>query len=133
MKTRFAFFIVCGLALLLPFHAMGEQRSARGCEKKVQILEEKLRIAKSRNNPGQIRGLERALEKTRMYCADGSLRNRLDDKVAEKREEVRERELELIEAKKEGKSAEKIAKRERKLAEAREELREAEEERELLR
>ena len=98
-----------------------------GCQRKEQILERKLAIAKARGNMNQAASLEIALSKVRLYCTDGSLRAKAEMNLADKREEVLEREEELEEARAKG-DPKKIAKRERKLREARREMEQAERE-----
>ena len=122
-RLRNAALLCCASVLLTAGPAWGD----RNCERKEQILERKLAIAKTRDNPHQVAGIEQALANVRLYCTDHSLRGKAEMKLLDKREEVGERRAELEEARAKG-EAKKIAKRERKLAEAEAELAEAERE-----
>ncbi|MDH2066940.1 DUF1090 domain-containing protein [Pantoea sp. GD03673] len=96
------------------------------CAAKKQDIETRLAFARQHNNTQQVAGLEKALREVDQNCTEGSLLKERQEKVAEKKREVLEREQELAKAKAEGRSASKIQKREDKLAEAREELKDAE-------
>ena len=117
------------IALLLALVGMalgaGSVSANAGCKKKEQILTEKIALAKARGNQHQVAGLEEALAHVRTYCTDDSLRAKAAMKVADKRQEVMERETDLEEARQKN-DPKKIAKREKKLQEARLELEQAE-------
>lgn len=110
----------------LTFTAAHAASDLTGCAAKKQDIETRLSFARQHNNTHQIAGLEKALREVDQNCTEDSLLKQRQEKVAEKKREVHEREQELTKAKAEGRSASKIQKRENKLAEAREELKEAE-------
>ncbi|QZX97919.1 DUF1090 domain-containing protein (plasmid) [Pantoea alfalfae] len=110
----------------LAFTAAHAASNLTGCAAKQQEIETQLSFARQHNNTHQVAGLEKALREVDQNCTEESLLKQRQEKVAEKKFKVQEREEELAEAKAEGRSASKIQKREDKLAEAREELKEAE-------
>ena len=113
---------------LLPFTftAAHADSSLTGCAAKKQEIETQLSYARQHSNTHQIAGLEKALSEVNANCSDSGLLQQRQEKVAEKKAKVQEREQELAKAQAEGRSASKIEKRQQKLAEARQELQEAE-------
>lgn len=119
--------LTLSLCLLpLTFTAAHAASNLNGCAAKKQEIETQLAFARQHNNTHQIAGLETALREVDQNCTEGSLLKQRQEKVAEKKFKVQEREQELAKAKAEGRSASKIQKREDKLADARQELKEAE-------
>lgn len=112
--------------LPLTFTAAHAASNLTGCATKKQEIEAQISFARQHNNTHQVAGLEKALREVDQNCTEGSLLKQRQEKVAEKKFKVQEREQELAKAKAEGRSASKIQKREDKLQEAREELKEAE-------
>jgi len=124
MKKTLLTFSLC--LLPLTFTAAHAASALTGCAAKKQEIETQLSFARQHNNTHQVAGLEKALREVEQNCTEGSLLKQRQEKVAEKKIKVQEREQELAKAKMEGRSASKIQKREDKLAEAREELKDAE-------
>ncbi|MGC0915012.1 DUF1090 domain-containing protein [Pantoea agglomerans] len=114
------------LLLPLTFTAAHAASDLTGCAAKKQEIETQLSFARQHNNTHQVAGLEKALSEVNQNCTESSLLKQGQEKVAEKKLKVQEREQELAKAKAEGRSASKIQKREDKLADARQELKEAE-------
>jgi len=119
--------LTLSLCLLpLTFTAAHAASALTGCAAKKQEIETQLSFARQHNNTHQVAGLETALREVEQNCTEGSLLKQRQEKVAEKKVKVQEREQELAKAKAEGRSASKIQKREDKLADARQALKEAE-------
>ncbi|MGD9427279.1 DUF1090 domain-containing protein [Pantoea sp. NSTU24] len=119
--------IVSGFFLLpLSFTAAHAASDLTGCAAKKQEIETQLSFARQHNNSQQAAGLEKALREVEQHCTESGLLKQRQEKVAEKKRKVQEREQALTKAKAEGRSPSKIQKREDKLAEARQELDEAE-------
>ncbi|AMG56475.1 DUF1090 domain-containing protein [Pantoea vagans] len=112
--------------LPLTFTAAHAASNLTGCAAKKQKIETQISFARQHNNTHQVAGLEKALREVNQNCTEGSLLKQRQEKVAEKKFKVQEREQALAKAKAEGRSASKIQKRKDKLAEAHEELKEAE-------
>mgnify|MGYP003623248850 FL=1 len=102
------------------------------CRQKEQAVERQLEIARQHGNSGKGRGLEKALANVRLWCSDNGLLAKAEEKIAQKREKVQEREKELAEAVSAGKGQEKISRRKQKLDQANDELLEAVRERDSL-
>ncbi|BAN46099.1 DUF1090 domain-containing protein [Metapseudomonas resinovorans] len=96
-----------------------------GCAAKREAILQRIEAAKAQGNSAQQAGLEKALAEVKANCTEASLRQERENKVAEQRDEVAEREADLREAQAHG-DAQKIAKRQAKLDEARAELKAAE-------
>ncbi len=119
--------LASSLCLLpLTFTAAHADSALTGCAAKKQEIETQLSFARQHNNSHQIAGLEKARREVEEHCTESGLLKQRQEKVAEKRSKVQEREQELAQAKAEERSASKIRKREEKLAEARQDLKEAE-------
>ena len=69
--------------------------------------------------------MNKALSELRANCTDSKLRADHQKKIAKQKDEIAERQRDLVEAKQKG-DADKIAKRERKLAEAQDDLKKLE-------
>lgn len=91
------------------------------CQEKEQDIQREIGYAEKHNNQNRIDGLKKALSEVQAHCTDSKLRADHQEKIAEQKDEVREREQDLKEAKQKG-DADKVAKRERKLQEAKKEL-----------
>jgi len=91
------------------------------CQEKEQDIQREIGYAEQHNNQHRIDGLKKALSEVKAHCTDSKLRADHQEKIAEQKDEIREREQDLKEAKQSG-SADKVAKRERKLKEAQQEL-----------
>lgn len=124
MKKTLLAFSLC--LLPLTFTAAHADSALTGCAAKKQEIETQLSFARQHNNSHQIAGLEIARREVEEHCTESGLLKQRQEKVAEKRSKVQEREKELAQAKAEERSASKIRKREEKLAEARQDLKEAE-------
>lgn len=91
------------------------------CQEKEQDIQREIGYAEKHNNQNRIDGLKKALSEVQAHCTDGKLRADHQEKIAEQKDEVREREQDLKEAKQKG-DADKVAKRAHKLQEAKKEL-----------
>lgn len=91
------------------------------CQEKEQDIQREIGYAEKHNNQNRIDGLKKALSEVQAHCTDSKLRADHQEKIAEQKDEVREREQDLKKAKQKG-DAEKVAKRAHKLQEARKEL-----------
>lgn len=91
------------------------------CQEKEQDIQREIGYAEKHNNQNRIEGLKKALSEVQAHCTDSKLRADHQEKIAEQKDEVREREQDLKEAKQKG-DADKVAKREHKLQEAKKEL-----------
>lgn len=91
------------------------------CQEKEQDIQREIGYAEKHNNQNRIDGLKKALSEVQAHCTDSKLRADHQEKIAEQKDEVREREQDLKEAKQKG-DADKVAKREHKLQEAKKEL-----------
>lgn len=119
--------MVFGFCLFpLSFTAAHAASDLTGCAAKKQEIKTQLSFARQYNNSQQAAGLEKALREVEHHCTESSLLKQRQEKVAEKKRKVLEREQALAKAKAEGRSASKIQKREDKLAEAQQELKAAE-------
>jgi hypothetical protein len=101
--------------LLLAGQAYGSQEV--GCKARQQAVADQLVFAKAHNNADQVAGLERALRNIEAHCTDAGLFKEQQQRVAELKEQVNERLLELQNARMSGKPG-KIAKKQAKLEEA---------------
>lgn len=101
--------------LLLAGQAYGSQEV--GCKARQQAVADQLVFAKAHNNADQVAGLERALRNIEAHCTDAGLFKEQQKRVAELKEQVNERLLELQNARVSGKPG-KIAKKQAKLEEA---------------
>ena len=88
------------------------------CQEKEQDIQREIGYAEKHNNQNRIDGLKKAFQ---AHCTDSKLRADHQEKIAEQKDEVREREQDLKEAKQKG-DADKVAKRAHKLQEAKKEL-----------
>ncbi|MTH45777.1 DUF1090 domain-containing protein [Intestinirhabdus alba] len=118
MKYRIAFAIT-----LFTFSAGSYANTL--CQKKAQEIQREIGFAEKHHNQNRIDGLKKALSEVQAHCSDSQLRAEHQKKIAGQKEEIAERERDLVEAKQKG-DMDKIRKRERKLAEAQEELQELE-------
>ncbi|EIS3739635.1 DUF1090 domain-containing protein [Aeromonas hydrophila] len=100
--------------LLLAGQAYGSE--AVGCKARQQAVKEQLVFAKAHDNADQVAGLERALRNIETHCTDAGLFKE-QQRVAELKEQVNERLVELQNARVTGKP-DKIAKKQAKLEEA---------------
>ena len=91
------------------------------CQEKEQDIQREIGYAEKHNNQNRIDGLKKALSEVQAHCTDSKLRADHQEKIAEQKDEVREREQDLKEAKQKG-DANKVAKRAHKLQEAKKEL-----------
>ena len=91
------------------------------CQEKEQDIQREIGYAEKHNNQHRIDGLKKALSEVQAHCTDSKLRADHQEKIAEQKDEVREREQDLKEAKQKG-DADKVAKRAHKLQEAKKEL-----------
>ena len=91
------------------------------CQEKEQDIQREIGYAEKHNNQHRVDGLKKALSEVKANCTDSKLRADHQEKIADQKDEIREREQDLKEAKQSG-SADKVAKRERKLKEAQQEL-----------
>ena len=91
------------------------------CQEKEQDIQREIGYAEKHNNQNRIDGLKKALSEVQAHCTDSKLRADHQEKNAEQKDEVREREQDLKEAKQKG-DADKVAKRAHKLQEAKKEL-----------
>ena len=91
------------------------------CQEKEQDIQREIGYAEKHNNQNRIDGLKKALSEVQAHCTDSKLRADHQEKIAEQKDEVREREQDLKEAKQKG-DADKVAKRAHKLQEAKKEL-----------
>ena len=91
------------------------------CQEKEQDIQREIGYAEKHNNQNRIDGLKKALSEVQAHCTDSKLRADHQEKIAEQKDEVREREQDLKEAEQKG-DADKVAKREHKLQEAKKEL-----------
>lgn len=96
-----------------------------GCAAKRSAIENQLEQARSHNNSGQVRGLEKALQENTEHCTDKGLQAERQAKIDKAQAEVNERQDDLAKAQAKGDPG-KIATRERKLAESQAELKQAE-------
>ncbi|ATL98868.1 hypothetical protein CK910_10575 [Aeromonas sp. CA23] len=101
--------------LLLAGQAYGSQEV--GCKARQQAVADQLVFAKAHNNADQVAGLERALRNIEAHCTDAGLFKEQQQRVAELKEQVNERLIELQNARVSGKP-DKIAKKQVKLEEA---------------
>ena len=95
------------------------------CQEKAQEIQREISFAEKHHNQNRIDGLKKALSEVQEHCSDSQLRADRQKKIAGQKEEIAERERDLVEAKQKG-DTDKIRKRERKLAEAQEALQELE-------
>ncbi|EPR1453498.1 DUF1090 domain-containing protein [Citrobacter koseri] len=95
------------------------------CQEKEQDIQKEISYAEKHNNQNRINGLNKALSELRANCTDSKLRADHQKKIAKQKDEIAERQHDLVEAKQKG-DADKIAKRERKLAEAQDDLKKLE-------
>ncbi|WP_199098690.1 DUF1090 domain-containing protein [Dyella sp. ASV21] len=109
-------------ALLVPAMTFAQ---TGGCDAKRQSIENEIAYAQSRGNTARVQGLQKALAEVNAHCTDASLQREADQKVANARDTLTEREQELQEAKDQGKSPQKIADRQRKVDEAHAKLEQA--------
>lgn len=110
---------------LVPPPAPARSKAPKGCKAKEARLTWQLATAREEGQQDRIQGLETALRNVRLWCSGNDAQAKTEVDLWEKRQEVREREQDLVEARAAGKP-DKIAKREQKLEKARKELREAE-------
>ncbi len=107
---------VIGMSMLmLAGQAYGSE--AVGCKAHQQAVKDQLVFAKAHDNADQVAGLERALRNIETHCTDAGLFKEQQQRVAELKEQVNERLVELQNARVTGKP-DKIAKKQAKLEEA---------------
>ncbi|MEX5589916.1 MAG: DUF1090 domain-containing protein [Gammaproteobacteria bacterium] len=95
-----------------------------GCAAKRDAIEQQLQQAQSRQNSGEVRGLQKALKENTEHCTDEGLRAERQAKIDKAEAEVAERRADLKQAQAKGDPG-KIAKRQSKLAESEAELKQA--------
>lgn len=117
--------LVLGTSTLLATGAYAaETQTVKGCALKQQHIQTQIDYAKKYGNSNEQRGLEKALDNTKAHCTDASLKQEINEKIAEKQKKVSEREAEFKKAQAKG-DANKIAKKQKKLTSAQQELDEA--------
>ena len=79
--------------LLLAGQAYGSE--AVGCKARQQAVKDQLVFAKAHGNADQVAGLERALRNIETHCTDAGLFKEQQQRVAELKEQVNERLVEL--------------------------------------
>ncbi len=60
------------------------------CEKKIQNIQEQIKIAKGMNNTHRIDGLEISLSKVKAHCSDEDLIQDIKDKIKDTKEDLNE-------------------------------------------
>lgn len=60
------------------------------CEKKLNNLQEQIKIAKSMDNSQRVEGLEISLSKVKKYCSDDKLIEEIKDKISDTEEDLSE-------------------------------------------
>lgn len=91
------------------------------CAEKEQNIQRQISYAEQHNNSHRVAGLKKALSEVQAHCTDSKLIADHQEKIANQKKEIIERQSDLEEARLKG-DADKIAKREHKLAEAESEL-----------
>ena len=126
--------LVTVLAVVASLGVMASAQAAQGCAAKAAALVKQIKIAEQYGNAYKVAGLKQALAEVKAHCTDASVLadaqkkvQKLEKKLAEKRDDIAEVQSDLREAKAKGK-ADKIAKYQRKLAEKQADLREIQQE-----
>lgn len=119
--------LMLGSSFMLSTVAVQAAGADKGCALKQQQIQNQIDYAKKYGNNYKQKGLETALDNVKEHCTDASLKQEINDKIAEKQQKVNERESELKEAQAKG-DAKKIAKKQKKLLSAQQELDEAKKE-----
>ena len=92
-----------------------------GCSAKEARIEAEIADATSRGQKHRLTGLQKALGATRANCTEQSRKNEREARIRKAKQEVAEREKDLLDAEKSG-DVDKVNKRRVKAAEARREL-----------
>ena len=96
--------------------AVEDCEQLKGCQAKICHLEQQIKMAKQHNNNAKLNGLNTALKEVRNHCTDASLKEKIQDNIANVREDIEEYKKDLTEANAENKS-DKISKYQTKISE----------------
>ncbi len=119
--------LLLGSTFMLATTVVQAAGAEKGCMLKQQQIQKEIDYAKNYGNSYKQKGLETALANVKEHCTEASLKQEINEKIAEKQQKVNERESELKEAQANG-DAKKIAKKQKKLLSAQQELDEAKKE-----
>lgn len=116
-RTLLSLVMIAGLGTVSAAHAYQD------CDAKRAALENQIRIAEQYGNYNKVMGLKKALAEVNAHCTNGSVVKdaekkvqKLEDKVADQKADIREVQADLNTAKAKG-DAKKVAKYQSKLAE----------------
>lgn len=115
---------VLTLIMAMSGYATANQFNDQTCAGKKQAITTQIDYAKKANNIYQVQGLEKALADVNTYCSNDSLSDKYKEKVADKLENLQEKQKDLQEAQLKG-NPQKIAKQQLKVQNAEYELKEA--------
>lgn len=117
---------ITSVAALLVLFAIpfGANAGYQGCEIKKSKIRQQMTYAREHGYAFRLRGLERALARTRARCRNNILAEKPGQSVADKAYQVRRRQMELARAKENGNLL-RIVEKAKSLAEARQELQQA--------
>ncbi|MGG4606884.1 DUF1090 domain-containing protein [Providencia sp. Me31A] len=120
--------------LMLSIGGMSVAQAAQSCNDKASAIEREIRIAEQFGNYNKVAGLKQALYEVNMHCTDASVKkdaqkkvDKLERKLADKRQDVAEVEYDLQKAKAKG-DQRKVIKYQNKLAEKQRDVRQLEQE-----
>lgn len=120
--------LVTSLAVIATVGMFTSAQAAESCAAKAAALEKEISIAQQFGNTYKINGLKQALADVNLHCTSASVManaqkkvQKLERKVAEKRNDIADVQADLSEAKAKGDNK-KIAKYQRKLAEKQSDL-----------
>lgn len=112
--------------LLLSFNVMVNAKDVNGltCLGKQNSLNKQIEYAKKIKNQSQLKGLEKALDEVTAFCNNDNLKEKYQEKVKAKLENLHEKQESLHQARLKS-DAEKIAQQEKKVTKAQKELKQA--------
>lgn len=112
--------------LLLSFNVMVNAKDVNGltCLGKQNSLNKQIEYAKKIKNQYQLKGLEKALDEVTAFCNNDNLKEKYQEKVKAKLENLHEKQESLHQARLKS-DAEKIAQQEKKVSKAEKELKQA--------
>jgi hypothetical protein len=106
--------LITALAVIASIGAMTSVQAAESCAAKASALEKEIRIAQHFGNAYKVAGLKKALAEVKAHCTNSSVLadaqkdvNKLERKLAEKREDIAEVQADLREAQRKGDASRK--------------------------